>query len=69
MKTVEHLNPLTNPVIAGDYVKCGHHIYQADTDMRGRWKITYDGQMVAEGIHGQIELCAWFDRLQNEVYA
>ena len=63
MKTAEHLNPLTNPVIAGDYVKCGHHIYQADTNMRGLWQVKRDGELVAQDIPSQVDLCAWFDRV------
>jgi len=68
MKTAGHLNPLTNPVSAGDYVKCGHHIYQADTNMRGDWQVRKDGELVAQKIPSQVELCAWFDRVSQETY-
>lgn len=63
MKDGANLNPLVNPVIPGDAVKVGGIVYEAKTDMKGKWRVYHDGELIAQDIGSQSDLCAWFSNV------
>ena len=66
MKTHDTINPLVNPVMDQDVVKCNHEQFTVKMGFDCNWAIYENDNFVQGGIESQIDLCAWFINRGNQ---
>lgn len=62
MKDSKYINPLVNPVHAGEQVMVNNTIFNVCDGMQGFIIRDKDGKFLAQLPHDQIALCAWLHR-------